>query len=370
MRTAEKKPKKPWQKILLILAVIVISLVAALLVLVAVLFATEYQPEATENIEVVGEASETLSIDDSFTILTFNTGYGSLGDNADFFLDGGSSVKTADKERVLTNMDGIAAAAITADADIAFFQEVDVNSMRSNRVDEAAFLRDALSGMESTFAYNYRSIFIPYPIPPIGQVNAGILTMSRFPISDSTRVQLPVPFSGIERLGNLKRCLLVDRVPVEGSEKELVLVNLHLEAYDSGEGKAAQTAMLRDLLQEELEKGNYVIAGGDFNQIFSNVDSSAFPVYEGKWQPGVIEVGDFADGWQFLMDSAVPSCRSLDQPYAGADPSTFQFYIIDGFLVSPNLTVESVAASDLSFVSSDHNPVVMRVTLNYSERQK
>ena len=38
----------------------------------------------------------------------------------------------------------------------------------------------------------------------------------------------------------------------------LVAVNLHLEAYDDGEGKAAQTAMLFDILEEEYAKGNYV----------------------------------------------------------------------------------------------------------------
>lgn len=45
-------------------------------------------------------------------------------------------------------------------------------------------------------------------------------------------------------------------------------MNLHLEAYDDGEGKEAQTAMLLQILQEEYVKGNYVIAGGDFNQSF------------------------------------------------------------------------------------------------------
>lgn len=47
-------------------------------------------------------------------------------------------------------------------------------------------------------------------------------------------------------------------------------------AYDDGEGKLAQTKMLSDLLQKEVEKGNYVIAAGDFNQSFSNVDTGAY----------------------------------------------------------------------------------------------
>ena len=165
-------------------------------------------------------------------------------------------------------------------------------------------------------------------------------------------------------MANLKRCLLISRVPVEGSDRELVLVNLHLEAYDDGEGKAAQTKMLADILEAEAEKGNYVIAGGDFNQIFSSADTNAYPAQPGKWAAGEIDVTSFPEGWQFLMGSSVPTCRSLDQPYAGADKEGFQYYLIDGFIVSENIQVNSLATQDLGFVNSDHNPVLMMVTLS------
>ncbi len=58
---------------------------------------------------------------------------------------------------------------------------------------------------------------------------------------------------------------------------------------------------------------------------------------EGKWAPGIIDVSSFDEGWQFLMDERVPSCRSLDQPLKGADLNTFHFYLIDGFIVSENV---------------------------------
>jgi endonuclease/exonuclease/phosphatase family metal-dependent hydrolase len=159
---------------------------------------------------------------------------------------------------------------------------------------------------------------------------------------------------------------MVDRVPIEGSDKELVLVNLHLEAYDDGEGKVAQTAQLRELLEEEAAKGNYVIAGGDFNQTFSNCDTSAYPlVSEDMWTPGIIDVDEFDDSLQFVMDNSNPSCRSLDKAYAGSDtdPSVFQYYMIDGFIVSGNIAINSVETRNYQFQNTDHNPVVMDVTL-------
>ena len=89
-----------------------------------------------------------------------------------------------------------------------------------------------------------------------------------------------------------------------------MLFNLHLEAYDDGEGKCAQTKMLADLLAAEAEKGNYVIAGGDFNQIFSTADGSAFPVQDGNWAANETDVTQFAGDWQFF--SWTKLCRAAE----------------------------------------------------------
>ena len=358
----QEKKRPLWKKVVRGLLGIILAVLLLVVLLVVVLTVTEYKPADEESIETEGKGQETLSVGDDLTVLSWNIGYGSLGDNADFFMDGGSGVKTADNDRTLENMEGINAEVSAIDPDIALFQEVDVKSFRSNWVDEADSIVSSMGDVSSTFAYNYRSLFIPYPIPPIGTVNAGILTTSKIDITESTRMQLPNPFTWPYRVGNLKRCISVNRMELEGSDKELVVVNLHLEAYDSGEGKAAQTAMLREVLQKEVDAGNYVIAAGDFNQIFSNVDSE-FPIKDGMWEPGVIDVSDFGDDFQLLMDADTPSCRSLDQPYVDADKEDFQYYIIDGYIISNNLEVQSIETQDLGFTDSDHNPVVLKATL-------
>ena len=64
-----------------------------------------------------------------------------------------------------------------------------------------------------------------------------------------------------------------------------------------------------------------------------------------------------------LMDGRAPTCRSLDRPLAGADRENFQYYLIDGFIVSDNLRVEEMETVSLDFTSTDHNPVRLTVTL-------
>ena len=84
------------------------------------------------------------------------------------------------------------------------------------------------------------------------------------------------------------------------------------------------------------------------------------------WIPGKIDTDEFSDNLSFVTDNSTPSCRSLDRPLKGNDasPDKFQYYMIDGFIVSDNLSVESVETLDLCFKNSDHNPIVIDMKLN------
>ena len=350
-------------KILKALLCIVGVLVLLLVLAVGVFTVAEYRPADTESVIAQQETEAVLETGKPLTIVSWNCGYGALGDNADFFMDGGSSVYTADRARVESNLAGIRDALKALNPDFLILQEVDINSARSYSLDERGVLREALPGASESFAYNFNTLFVPYPIPPMGHVKSGLYTLSTAVPGSSARISLPVPFSWPIRLFNLKRCLLVSRFPVKDSDRELVLINLHLEAYDDGEGKEAQARQLTALMQEEYAKGNYVIAGGDFNQRFTNIDQSAYPVYEGMWQPGVIDAASFGSDFTLLMDNSFPTCRSLDRAYAGADKEGFQFYLIDGFIVSANVHAESVETLDYGFTCTDHNPVRMNFTL-------
>ena len=353
-------------RILKWILIIVVILIAVAFLYLGFLTLIEYKPADVEVIvpeaSVSGE-TETLSVGDAVSVVTWNIGYCGLSKTADFFMDGGKEVKSQDKESVLNNLSSIEDTLDFLNPDVMYIQEIDVDSTRTYGIDETADFKNHFASYASAFAKNFDVFFIPYPIPPMGRMEAGIQTLSKYEITSAERIALPSPFSWPSRVGNLKRCLLVSRVPVEGTDKEFVFVNLHLEAYDDGAGKAAQTALLANFIQEEYEKGNYVVAGGDFNQTFSNVDTSVYPVLgENYWQAGLINVEDFADGWQFEMDTTHPTCRSLDRPYDG-DTDNFQFYMLDGFIVSKNLKVDRIETIDEGFENTDHNPVFLKVII-------
>lgn len=323
---------------------------------------TEYRPAYAEDAQRGNVLRESkLTGGQTVRVLTLNTGYGGLDAGEDFFMDGGEGVRPSDAETVRQNMLGIEDLIRGADADFVMLQEVDTDSKRSYGYDQWRQYEFDLENYESRFALNYSCDYVPYPVTePIGRVHSGVATYSRYDITAATRYRLPCPFSWPVRIANLKRCLLVTRIPIDGSEQELVLVNLHLEAYDDGEGKEAQTAMLLQILQDEYAKGNYVIAGGDFNQSFPD-GTDRYPIASGAdWTPGTL--GDLPAGWRYAWDSAAPTCRLLNQPYSAGSSGT-QFYVIDGFILSPNVEPVSVRTQDAEFAVTDHNPVVLEARL-------
>ena len=80
------------------------------------------------------------------------------------------------------------------------------------------------------------------------------------------------------------------------------------------------------------------------------------------WTPGVLDT-DMLGGFGSAYDLTVPTCRLLNQPYDPSDTENTQYYAIDGFLVSPNVEVSAVKTLDLGFENSDHNPVLLTVSL-------
>ncbi len=349
------------KKALKALGIVLLIVLLALAGLLLWLTVTEYRPEAVEQLEVSSAAeTEAASLDRELRILSWNIGYAGLGAEEDFFMDGGTRARPDSKEQLLEYLSGIEASLRQLDCDLAMLQEVDIDSGRTYRTDE----RDYLSLGSGVYALNYACDFVPIPLPPLGRVYSGIYTTSpSLDISDSLRVSLPCPFSWPVSTANLKRCLLVSYIPIEGSDKQLVAVNLHLEAYDDGEGKIAQTNMLKSIIEGEYAKGNYVIAGGDFNQIFPG-GLEAWPnTHPENWLPGVLEEDMLEEGWSFAYDLEVPSCRLLNQPYDPEDSENTQYYVIDGFIISPNVELKEVENVDLAFENSDHNPVLLSVTL-------
>ena len=207
--------KKPLKIILIILAVLV-GLVAALLIW---LTATQLNVKTETAVVTHGENSTaSFAPGDSVSILTWNVGYAGLGEESDFFMDGGKQVRAPSKAIVEKNMGGIVSTVKELDADFMFLQEIEADpSTRSYGIEEAERMRTE-TGLDTAHARNYKCAFVPYPIPPIGKVSSGIMTLSTAPIASAERIALPSPFKWPVSVANLKRCLMPVYIDLEGTD--------------------------------------------------------------------------------------------------------------------------------------------------------
>lgn len=317
----------------------------------------EYRPQKTEPLSPP-KGRRLLSATEPFRLLTWNIGFAGFDSSMDFFMDGGKMVRPRNKSQVFRNMKGIGKVLTSCTADAYFLQEVDLDSSRSYHMDQQDYFGKRL-GLPGVFAWNYKCDFIPYPLPPLGKMSSGISTFTDLKVRSARRLALPESFSWPVKTCNLKRCILETRIPVKGSSRELVLLNFHLEAYDKGEGKLAQSRLLSQILSREYEKGNYVIAGGDFNQIIKGEDK--YPLHKNKnWTPGLLEKDFLPAHFSIVADDTWPTCRLLDRPYDSSSGKSLA-YVLDGFLVSDNLKISRVSVINTDFAYTDHQPVILEV---------
>ncbi len=357
------------KKILKILLIIILVVILAAGAYVAYVFASFHRIGDME-LKVENPVADKAQVGQEYDITTWNIGFGAYTADFDFFMDGGTHSWAVSEEALDENMKNIASTVNGFKSDFYLFEEVDFDSTRTYHMDERTYLTDVLKRYNYTWAQNYDSPFLFYPFTePHGASKSCIMTFSKYNISAANRVGLPID-EGMTKFLDLDRCYSVSRVPLKdkkGNEEnapELVIYTLHLSAY-SADGSIAteQLNLLIADMQKEYEKGNYCIAGGDFNKDLLGDSSKYFGIpNDGYTWAQPIPDGTFDDVNLKLMapEPDNPSCRNCDAPY---NPEQFVI-TVDGFIVSDNITVDSCKVLFNDFIYSDHCPVKMHFKLN------
>ncbi|MDE8209511.1 endonuclease, partial [Erysipelothrix rhusiopathiae] len=150
-------------------------------------FMTDYKPEPKIQLTIdQGTLQSTITTDKPYSILTYNIGYGALGKDQDFFMDGGRKAGADSYDEVMTNMEAIDQFFLSQNPDFAFFQEVDISGNRSFDVNQYDLLRK--NEYNGIYAPNYKVKYVPVPFThPMGGAESGIVTLSKSIPSQSER---------------------------------------------------------------------------------------------------------------------------------------------------------------------------------------
>ncbi len=318
------------------------------------------------DLAVTDGTAETLTVGETYTALSWNIGFGAYSDDYSFFMDGGEYSRAFSEAAVYENADGFLQILKQYDTTFRLLQEVDNGSTRTWGVDLYAYLDDKLKGTvtpyDATYCLNYDSPYLFYPLTsPHGKSRSGLFTMSHANMTASKRVELPIENSFMKFL-DLDRCYNKMRISVEGG-KYLCLYNVHLSAYTS-DGTIAEEQLEKLLadMRRESDGGNWCIAGGDFNKDLLGDSATHFdvPPLESNWaQPFPEHM--LPEGYALHGARNLPTCRNADTPYT---PGETFVLTVDGFIVSPNVSVTSVVTIDEQFAHSDHNPTILTFALN------
>jgi len=299
------------------------------------------------------------------TIATQNIGFGAYSEDYTFFMDGGKESRARSEEAVLENTKGVTGQIKKLDADFLLFQEVDLDATRSFHIDQYALLRQDFSEFDSVKSISYDSSYIFYPVTsPHGKSLSSIVTFSKYDLDSSLRRSLPVA-TGVAKFFDLDRCYSISTLPVDNG-KTLHLYNVHLSAYGgSQEIRDGQINMLVEDMKQDVENGDYVICGGDFNHDFTgdsinrlnegNFDFGWAKPFPEEKLPDAISICK-----NYTNAEMIPTTRNTDIPY---EKGISFVVVIDGFLVSSNIETIELFNVDNGFEFTDHNPVQMKFIL-------
>ena len=362
----QRRPRSRLRRILLrVLATILLAPVAVVGGYVAWVFMNYHRlPNSAEQHSQ--NVNKKVTLNETYTAITWNLGFGAYSADFSFFMDGGEESRARSEDAVRENIGHAAKLIQSEKPDHIMLQEVDTRATRSWHVDEVDLLRKLFPGYQSYFARNYNSPYLLYPLKqPHGASQSGIVTFSNKDIYRGERKSLPVE-TGWMKVLDLDRCYSISRIPTTDG-RQLCLYNLHLSAYTSDGTIATKQfeQLMKDMLAE-YRRGNYCVAGGDFNKDLLGHSDRIFgvPPPEGiNWnQP--VDRSLIPEGLT-LVESLdrkhpVPSCRNCD---IGYQPGVTFVLTVDGFIVSDNVQALECHVIDDGFAVSDHNPVKLTFRL-------
>ncbi len=359
------------QKLLLWIAGVLVLLCIGL---AATAWLMTYHPDAREPAPITcpGDAP-LLAPGQTLKVLSWNVQY-MAGKGHVFFYDvmgGEGPDERPTRADIEATLEGVARVIRDEDPDIVLLQEIEHGASRTDHEDQIARLLGALPADYRCHAsaYYWKSAFVPHP-RIMGAVGMKLAILSKYRLSRAVRHQLPEPPSDpVTRLFSFKRAILEAGLPIAGSERELVVLDTHLDAFAQGsDTMQRQVAMVSEVLDRLSASGQHWLIGGDFNLLPPG--ASAYERLKEHEKAAYLPESELRP--LFERHQVVPRAAEIDgadagrwfthfpnDPRVGAPDRT-----IDYIFFSPNVALgpRQVRQHDTATLS-DHFPIVVEFTL-------
>ena len=209
-----------------------------------------------------------VSQKDTFSILTYNIGYLSGMTN--------NTAKNRPEELFTDNLAKTISLLQEIQPDIVAFQEIDLQSNRSYFHDQVRDIGESSGFHQAALGVNWDKRYIPFPYWPIsmhfGQMVSGQAVLSKFPIIENHIDTLSKPENNPFYYNAFYIERLAQTVKIQVGERDLFIINVHLEAFDA----ATRDRQIEEVLKiyQYYASNSPVILCGDFN---STLPNASFP---------------------------------------------------------------------------------------------
>ncbi|MDB9527700.1 endonuclease/exonuclease/phosphatase family protein [Oscillatoria sp. CS-180] len=278
------------------------------------------------------------------TVLSFNIGY----------LSGLTNNQAVNRTQDLydDNLDTVIKALKPLNPDILALQEIDFDSRRSFRVDQVKALNTVFEYPQQAIAINWDKRYVPFPswspTAHFGEILSGQAILSRFPITRHERFVLEKVATNPFYFNALYLDRLAQVADVQIGDQTLIVINLHLEAFDRPT-RQNQTEFVLALAEQYAEQ-HPVLLVGDFNSALNRDDEG-----EPRSIQTVLESSTF---------TPAVSAESWTQSEQFTFPSDSPQYKLDYIFYTPDsIELVDVDIPQTTAQASDHLPVLMRLRL-------
>ena len=256
-----------------------VSLISASLLLIAFLScerpATGFDDTEDAIYYTEKQAEPPQQPDSSISVMTWNIRF-AIG-RGEWFGDACGSKVIYTEDEILQKLQLLAERINQVKPDILLLQEVDINSKRSAYVDQLKWIMDHTYFGYAVYGYQWKAQFIPSD--GLGRLEEANAILSRWPVSEATRKQLPLRADqdALTRYFYERCCMVRARIDIPGVS-EFYAVNIHASAFATDDTKQQHIISFKDELDNIVSLGGWFIAGGDLNTLPPGSDSTDYCV--------------------------------------------------------------------------------------------
>lgn len=344
-------------------------LVAA--VLASLIYSVTWRPDAKEVLALSCPATAPVLVPgQALKVMTWNVQY-LAGKRYVFWYnlvdDSGPDLRPT-REDMAFSLDEVSRVIRDEQPDLVLLQELDENAKASDYQDQLALLQERLVDLYpcSTQAFTWKADLVPdWHI--LGSVGRKLVTLSRYQIEHTERLQLPVAEANIiSRQFQPKPALLVNYLPLNDGG-QIIAINTQFDAPSLDNSNLLHQMQATGVLLDKFEsQGTPWLIGGDFNLL---------PIGQFLRLPAELRAGYSPDSelhllWEkYPMVPSNPEATGIDRelwlthfpndPRVQAPDRT-----LDYLFYSPKLQrIEAYVRQEDTLSISDHLPVMGRFLL-------